>query len=414
MKKSPDDYNAKAPARKPAVLSQEEQDRLAKEKIKQERKAQTAAASGFRVSTPGVQHISSTASKPAYDYAKAGGNSVPTESWRKHRQTKKESRSNLLDSLRQSSLKGYYDNMIDEHNLSSGSIGISEPAPASMCDRVIEGDLKVSLRSSSIGGIYDDMTKAVGRKSPTIFDDCDAREGDDGSGDYGVNNAFSNYKIRNHDSGDYAPDSTHAFVNDNIREVDDESGSKRPKKIKHRKKSKEEGSSKSRRSRRTIANVDNTSKPRFVNQLTGSADLNGDDDELTKRIMEKLREKERREAEGHMVDKSADKLKTSRSRRTIANDDLNFNGDDDELTKRIMEKLREKDRRRKKKDKKKSRKSRIKEIEIQEEDDDSLVGEEEEEKRRELLFSPGASLHLFLYRVLISFFPIRSTNSKLD
>ena len=345
MKKSPDDYNAKAPARKPAVLSQEEQDRLAKEKIKQERKAQTAAASGFRVSTPGVQHISSTASKPAYDYAKAGGNSVPTESWRKHRQTKKESRSNLLDSLRQSSLKGYYDNMIDEHNLSSGSIGISEPAPASMCDRVIEGDLKVSLRSSSIGGIYDDMTKAVGRKSPTIFDDCDAREGDDGSGDYGVNNAFSNYKIRNHDSGDYAPDSTHAFVNDNIREVDDESGSKRPKKIKHRKKSKEEGSSKSRRSRRTTANVDNTSKPRFVNnQLTGSADLNGDDDELTKRIMEKLREK---------------------------------------------------DRRRKKKDKKKSRKSRIKEIEIQEEDDDSLVGEEEEGKRRELLFSPGASLHYF-------------------
>ena len=345
MKKSPDDYKAKARASKPA-MSQEEQDRLVKEKIKQERKYQTVAASSFRA--PGVQHISSAASKPAYNYAKAGGSSESTESGGKDRGEMK-----LISkrSSRMSTLSGCYDDMIDEYN-SSGSIACDEPEPPSMCDRVMKGNLGVSLRSSSIGGIYDDMVEAEEPKFETISEGCGVGEGDDDSGEdaSGLNSAFSNYKI-----GDDAPGLDHDFSNWKMGEVDDESGSKRPKKSKHRKKSKEEGSSKSadksksRRSRRTIANVvDDVSKSRSVKRdgrLPRGAGLNGDDDELSQRIMEKLREKDRRR------------------------------------------------KKKEKKEKKRSRKTRIKEIREEDDDDDSF-DEKEEENRRELIFLPAALLQL--------------------
>ena len=175
-----------------STISQDQHDKLIKEQIKEERKRQMIFASSVKTSiTPGIQQVSSSQYKSNHGYTKTGRD----ESARSHedknilakRGTKEEQKNQWMGiSLRQSTLGGFYDDMIEKEIVSDRITTTTLPKPetGSYESKSIGEKEGEKSRKSKPGSDYHMKTVEedirVGLASYKIQDVVDTVENDDG------------------------------------------------------------------------------------------------------------------------------------------------------------------------------------------------------------------------------------------
>jgi hypothetical protein len=312
-------------------MSQEEKDRLANERIKQERRDQLKEASSMKQSAiPALQHVKSQNNNPESSLdmtsLKVGDDS-------KDKGDKRQSRKKIAASLRTSTWFGLYDEMVSDQlqdELEAGNVTSATPP------RPEEGSYK---ESSSIKhrAIKQDFQSSI--ESYQISDDVDEEEcaEKEDAEKHRKSKHRHHKKSHRHDHSHRKSEEGDEKSSRHRLAESTTSGTSEKPKSRHHRHTEIPGSttsekSKSRRSKQTeeddSKNSGEKSKSRRHRRVTLLTSGEGDD-ELSKRIEEKLREREcRKKKKKKPTRDGLEESQNTLGASTASNNDDGFSGDE--------------------------------------------------------------------------------------
>lgn len=252
-------------------MSQEEKDRLMKERIKQQMMEQSKVASSFRQSatTPGVQHIPPQDKKhpPELEFSALKVEGGKT----KDRESKKAQRKKVAASLRQSTWAGLYDEMIENEFKADARSRIPPQSEEGNNYEKTSSSKGKPIEQDFPSSIKDINEEQINKEEPDRLKKSELSDGM-------IEDDNSKSKHRSHHKKSHSSE-----LSDGRMEEDERTKSRRHKRTELGN-STTNDKSKSRRNKRTEL------KSHLKSSLASDAP---GDDELSRRIEEKLRERER-------------------------------------------------------------------------------------------------------------------------